>query len=83
MELVCVRLWPPPLQIYLWVTMKVNGFKIPDISNLIKTLLDRSFKINNAWVGFDLDNKILKHFVLDNNFPHKIVERNVIIVVHV
>ena len=83
MELVCVRLCPPPLQIYLWVTMKVNGLKMPDIPNLIKTLFAWSFKIINAWVSFDLDIKILKHLILDNNFPQKIVERNVIIVVHV
>ena len=79
MELVCVPLWPPPLQIYLWVTMKVNGLKIPDIPNLIAW----SFKIINVWVSFDLDINILKHLILDNNFPQKIVERNVIIVVHV
>ena len=47
MELVSVCLWPPPLQVYLWFTVKVSGLKIPNIPNLIK--------INNTQVGFDLE----------------------------
>ena len=45
--------------------------------NLIKTLLDRVFKINNTWVGFDVDLKSLKHYLLRNNFPEKIIDRNI------
>ena len=43
--------------------------------NLIKTLLDRVFKINNSWVGFDLDLEGLKDCLLRNNFPEKIIDR--------
>ena len=45
--------------------------------NLIKTLLDRIFKINNTWVGFDLDVKKLTYHLSRNCFPVKIIERNI------
>ena len=45
--------------------------------NLIKTLLDKIFKINNTLLGFDLDIKNLKHCLLHKNFHEKIVAYNV------
>ena len=43
--------------------------------NLIKTLHDRVFKINNTWFGFDLDVEGLKYCLLRNNFPERIIDR--------
>ena len=38
------------------------------------TLTDRAFKINNTWLGFDLDIKTLLSFLSKNMFPIKRIE---------
>ena len=45
--------------------------------NLIRTLLDRVFKICNAWIGFDICVKKLTQLLLRNGFPEKVIDRNV------
>ena len=50
-----------------------QGYKI----NLIKTLLDRLFKICNTREGFDVGVKKLTHFLLRNSFPEKVIQRNI------
>ena len=41
--------------------------------NLVRTLLDRIFKINNTTAGFDIDVKKLKYFLARNSFPAKVI----------
>ena len=36
---------------------------------LIKTLIDRKYKINSTWTSFDIDLKILKQVLLENQYP--------------
>ena len=50
-----------------------QGYKI----NLIKTLLDRVFKICNTRAGFDIGVKTLTHSLLRNCFPEKVVQHNI------
>ena len=38
---------------------------------LIKTLIDRTFQINNTWIGFHLDLKNLRTIILKNEYPEK------------
>ena len=45
--------------------------------NLIRTLLDRLFKICNTWIGFDIGVKKLTQLLLRNGFPEKVIDRNV------
>ena len=42
---------------------------------LIKTLLDRSYKINNTWIGFENDLKILTKTLNKNQFPTKLIDK--------
>ena len=42
---------------------------------LINTLVDRIFKINNTWKGFDLDIKRMTSTLCRNMFPLKLIER--------
>ena len=42
---------------------------------LINTLVDRIFKINNTWKGFDLDIKRKTSTLCRNMFPLKLIER--------
>ena len=44
-------------------------------TGLIQTLLDRTYKINSSWVGFDIDIKNLSKCLLRNLFPKRIIER--------
>ena len=44
-------------------------------SRLLHTLIDRTYKINSSWVGFDLDIKKLTTYLLRNLFPKKVIER--------
>jgi hypothetical protein len=41
---------------------------------LLRCLIDRTFKINNTWVGFDKDIKDLTLVLQNNQFPHKIID---------
>ena len=36
---------------------------------LIKTLIDRMYRINSTWISFDIDLKILKQVLLKNQYP--------------
>ena len=42
---------------------------------LIRSLIDRIYKINNSWHGFHLDCKEFKHTMQKNSFPKTIVEK--------
>ena len=44
---------------------------------LIKTLIDRIFKINNSSIGFHNDIEKMKHTLQKNNFPNKIIDKNI------
>ena len=42
---------------------------------LINTLLDRIFKINSSWKGFDLDVKSLCQNLMRNMYPKRMIDR--------
>jgi len=42
---------------------------------LIRTLADRTYKINNTWVGFHKDIKYLTQILKKNLFPTHLIER--------
>ena len=44
---------------------------------LIQTLIDRIFKINNTWTGFDKDIKKLSNVLEKNQYPLKVIESEV------
>ena len=44
---------------------------------LIKTLIDRTFHLNNTWVGFHLDLKKLKVILQKNEYPLKLIDKSV------
>ena len=44
-------------------------------NGLIKTLLDRCYKINNTWKGFDNDLKNLTKILNKNQFPTKLINK--------
>ena len=41
---------------------------------LIKTLVDRMYRINNSWTGFDKDLKGLKNILQKNHYPLKMID---------
>ena len=44
---------------------------------LIKTLIDRTFRLNNSWVGFHLDLEKLKVILQKNEYPPKLIDKSV------
>ena len=44
---------------------------------LIKTLIDRTFCLNNIWVGFHLDLEKLKVILQKNEYPPKLIDKSV------
>ena len=44
---------------------------------LIKTLVDRTFRLNNTWVGFHLDLEKLKVILQKNEYPPKLIDKSV------
>ena len=44
---------------------------------LIKTLIDRTFRINSTWSGFHYDILNLKSVLQKNEFPLKLIEKNI------
>ena len=56
---------------YLSFTPSVYKF------GLIRTLIDRTYKINNTWTGFDLDMKQLKTVLSKNQYPSNVVDSEV------
>ena len=44
-------------------------------NGLIKTLLDRCYKINNTWIGFDKDLENLAKILNKNQFPTKLINK--------
>ena len=44
---------------------------------LIKTLIDRTFRLNNRWVGFHLDLEKLKVILQKNEYPPKLIDKSV------
>ena len=49
------------------------GYKI----RLIKTLLDRIYKINNTWKGFHENVKLCINYLSRNLFPKSVIDRNI------
>ena len=48
---------------------------IPTNGNLIRTLVDRTYKINSTWAGFHKDIKYLTQILKKNLFPTHLIER--------
>ena len=46
-------------------------------TKLVRTLVDRIFKINNSWKGFHENVATLGNYLSRNLFPKKFVERNI------
>ena len=44
-------------------------------NGLIKTLLDRCYKINNTWIGFDKDLENLTKILNKNQLPTKLINK--------
>ena len=44
---------------------------------LVKTLIDRIFKINNTWKGFHGDITKMEDILQKNNFPSKLITKNI------
>ena len=44
---------------------------------LIKSLIDRTFRLNNTWVGFHLDLEKLKVILQKNEYPPKLIDKSV------
>ena len=44
-------------------------------TRLINTLLDRIYKINSSWKGFDLDVKKLSSYLLRNLYPKRLIDK--------
>ena len=44
---------------------------------LIKTLIDRTFRLNNTWDGFHLDLEKLKVILQKNEYPPKSIDKSV------
>ena len=42
---------------------------------LVNTLLDRTFKINSSWAGFDIDVESLKSSLLRNLYPSRLIDK--------
>ena len=61
------------------VLIKFGGgiakYKYKYKNGLIKTLLDRSYKINNTWNGFDNDVENLTKILNKNQFPTKLINK--------
>ena len=49
------------------------GYKI----RLIKTFLDRIYKINNTWKGFHENVKLCINYLSRNLFPKSVIDRNI------
>ena len=49
----------------------------PYKSGLIRTLVDRTFKINNTWIGFHNNIKELTNVLGKNQFPSSLVNKTV------
>ena len=47
-------------------------------NNLIKCLIDRTFKINNTWKGFDEDLKKLTSTLNSNSYPKSLIDKNIL-----
>ena len=44
---------------------------------LIKTLIDRTFRLNSTWDGFHLDFEKLKVILQKNEYPPKLIDKSV------
>ena len=44
-------------------------------NGLVRTLVDRTFKINNNWISFDIDLKNLRSTLCKNLFPPKLIDK--------
>ncbi|XP_065642299.1 uncharacterized protein LOC136073930 [Hydra vulgaris] len=46
-------------------------------TGLLRCLIDRTYKINNTWFGFDKDIKNLSLVLKDNQFPQKVIDTEI------
>ena len=61
---------------YTGLLMNFKSFAPFEYKNrLINTLLDRIYKINSSWNGFDLDVKSLKSSLARNLYPTRLIDR--------
>ena len=44
---------------------------------LVRTLVDRTYKITNTWEKFHLDIENLKHYFLKNSYPIRLIESTI------
>ena len=55
---------------------KIYSFTAPSYKiSLVRTLVDRTFKINNTWAGFHNDIKNLTFIFHKNLFPSHLIEK--------
>ena len=45
---------------------------------LIRTLIDRAYKINSTWLGFHQETTNVKDFLLKNSYPAHIIDKAMI-----
>ena len=63
---------------YTGLLTNYNSFTSPNYKKgLIKTLIDRTFRINSTWSGFHYDILNLKSVLQKNEFPLKLIDKNI------
>ena len=63
---------------YTGLLTNYNSFTSPNYKKgLIKTLIDRTFRINSAWSGFHYDILNLKLVLQKNEFPLKLIDKSI------
>ena len=63
---------------YTRLLTNYNSFTSPNYKKgLIKTLIDRTFRINSTWSGFHCDILNLKAVLQKNEFPLKLIDKSI------
>ena len=63
---------------YTGLLTNYNSFTSPNYKKgLIKTLIDRTFRINSTWSGFHYDMLNLKSVLQKNEFPSKLIDKSI------
>ena len=63
---------------YTGLLTNYNSFTSPNYKKgLIKTLIDRTFRINSTWSGFHYDILNLKSVLQKNEFPLKLIDKSI------
>ena len=61
----------PPLLASLWISLALHHNKL----GLIRTLIDRAYKINSTWLGFHHETTKIRDFLLKNYYPAHIIDK--------